>query len=94
MAYSFYIYYRIDPARAAVCVPRIRELLAAVGKATGVRGRLLTKRGEPGLWMEIYDGVTDEANFEWELAEAAGRLGIQEFLQVGTTRHVECFQES
>lgn len=93
MAYSFYIYYRVDPPKAAACEPRIRELLAAVRTATGVQGRLMAKRGEPDLWMEVYEGVSDDAKFEWELAEIAGRLKIQDFLQDGTTRHVECFQE-
>ena len=92
MAYSFYIYYRVDPARASACEPRIRELFAAVRKATGVEGRLMRKRGESNLWMEIYLNVTDDASFEWELAEAAGRLNVQEFLLPGTPRHVECFE--
>lgn len=92
MAYSFYIYYRVDPARASVCEPRIRELFAAVRKATGIEGRLMRKRGESNLWMEIYLNVTDDASFEWELAEAAGRLNVQEFLLPGTPRHVECFE--
>ena len=92
MTYSYYIYYRIDPARAAECEPRIRELLAAVRKATGIEGRLMRKRGESNLWMEIYLNVVDDAKFEWELAEAAGQLNVQEFLQPGTPRHVECFE--
>ncbi len=92
MAYSFYIYYRVDPARASACESRIRELFEAVRKATGIEGRLMRKRGESNLWMEIYLNVTDDANFEWELAEAAGRLNVQEFLLPGTPRHLECFE--
>jgi hypothetical protein len=93
VTYSFYIYYRVDPARTAPCEARIRELLAAVKKSTGIQGRFMTKRGEPNLWMEVYENVADEAKFEWELAEAAGRLNVQEFLQPGG-RHVECFREA
>lgn len=92
MSYSFYIYYRVDPPKAAACEARIRELLAAVRAATGIQGRFMTKRDEPGLWMEVYENVPDEAKFEWELAEIAGRLKIHDFLQPGTTRHVECFE--
>ena len=92
MPYSFYIYYRVDPAKAAACEPRIRELFVAVRKATGIEGRLMRKRGESNLWMETYLNVTDDASFEWELAEAAGRLNLQEFLLPGTARHVECFE--
>ena len=92
MAFSFYIYYRVDPKKVDACEPLIAELLAAVRGATGIRGRLLRKYGEPNLWMEVYEGVPDEAKFEWELAEIAGRLKIQDFLLSGTTRHVECFE--
>lgn len=93
VAYSFYIYYRVDPARAGACEPRVRELMALVQKITGVKGRLLTKRGEANLWMEVYEGVSDDSRFEWELADAAGKLRIQDYLLPGTTRHVECFRD-
>jgi hypothetical protein len=93
MAWSFYIYYRVDPAKAGLCEPRVRELLKLVQKVTGVKGRLMTKRGEANLWMEVYENVPDESRFEWELAEAAGKLKIQEFLQPGGGRHVECFRD-
>ena len=92
MTYSYYIYYRIEPAKAAACEPRIKELFAAVRKTTGVSGKLMRKRGESNLWMEIYLNVTDDAKFEWELADAVGRLNVQEFLLPGTPRHVECFE--
>ena len=91
---AYYIYYRVQPEKAAACEPVIRELLAAVRKATGVAGRLMKKRGEPNLWMEIYEGVTDDAKFEWELADAAGRLKVQAFLLPGSSRHFECFEET
>lgn len=92
MTYSFYIYYRIDIARAVECEERVRDLLAAVRKATGVSGQLMKKRGESNLWMEVYADVADDARLEWELAESAGRLKISEFLLAGTSRHLECFE--
>ncbi len=94
MPHSYYIYYRVDPAQAAAAGPRIKQLLATLKKTTGSAGRLLKKRGEPGLWMEVYENVTDEAKFEWELAEAVNRLKVTEFLQPGTPRRVECFEEA
>jgi hypothetical protein len=93
MACSYYVYYRVDPAKTAATEPRIRELLEAVRKATGIDGRLMTKRGEPNLWMEVYENVPDASKFEWELAEAVGHLKIQEFLLPGTPRHIEIFEE-
>jgi len=93
MSHSFYIYYRVDPARAGACEPRVRELIKLVKKVTGVEGRLMVKRGEANLWMEVYENVPDESRFEWELADAAGKLKIQDFLQPGTTRRIECFRD-
>ena len=92
MAISYYIYYRVEPAKAAACERQINELFAAVRRATGINGQLMKKRGEPNLWMEVYGNVADAAKFEWELAEAVGRLKIQEFLLPGTPRHVEVFE--
>jgi len=93
MAYSFYVYYRVDPAKAGACEPRVRELLVLMRKVTGVQGRMMVKEGEANLWMEVYEKVADESKFEWELADAAGKLKIQEYLQPGTGRHVECFRD-
>jgi hypothetical protein len=92
MPYSYYIYYRVDPAQAEAAGPRIQQLLDAVKNTTGIPGRLMKKRGEPDLWMEVYENVADAAKFEWELADAATRLKVQEFLPPGTPRHVECFE--
>jgi hypothetical protein len=91
--YSYYVYYRVSSNQADECEPRIRELLGAMRRATGVQGRLMKKRGEPNLWMEVYEGVADDAKFEWELAEAVARLKIQECLMSGTPRHIECFED-
>lgn len=93
MAHSFYVYYRVNPDKAGACEPRVRELLTLVRKVTGVDGHLMVKRGEANLWMEVYDNVADDSRFEWELAEAAGKLRIQDYLQPGSGRHVECFRD-
>jgi quinol monooxygenase YgiN len=93
MAYHYYIYYRVNPEHAETFAAKIHELIAEVRQTTGVAGRTLRKRGEPDLWMEIYEGVADEAKFEWELAEAVARLKLQELLQEHTTRHIECFHD-
>ncbi len=91
MSYSYYIYYRVDPAQAEMAKLRIKQLLAAVAKSTGIAGRLMTKRGEPNLWMEVYEGIADEAKFEWELAAAVNQCQAAAFLQAGGGRHIECF---
>jgi hypothetical protein len=93
MSLSYYIYYRVQPEKAAACERAVREVLSSIRAATGKAGRLMKKRGEANLWMEVYEGVADDAKFEWELADAAGRLKIQDYLLPGSGRHVECFEE-
>ncbi len=92
MAYSYYVYYRIAPDRAADGEKAVLQLLDAVKQATGVSGRLLKKRSEPALWMEVYEHVRDDAKFESELAAAVSRLKLQSYLQADTARRVECFE--
>lgn len=93
MAWSYYIYYRVDAAQVDVCADAVQKLLGAVRDRTGIQGRVLKKRNEPLLWMEIYEPVADEAQFEWELAEAVAASGITALLQDGSARHIECFAE-
>ena len=93
MAWSYYIYYRVDAAQEAAATTAARKLLDAVHRSTGITGRLLKKRNEALLWMEIYESISDEAKFEWALAEAAAGSGIAATLQPGSVRHTECFAE-
>lgn len=93
MAWSYYIYYRVDAAHADACRIAVDKLQAELHARTGIRGRVLTKRNEPLLWMEIYEQVADEAAFEWALAEAVAVSGLPSLLQAGGARHTECFAE-
>ena len=92
MAYSYYIYYKVAPERAESCEVRVLELFSALKQSTTVAGRLLKKRSEPLLWMEVYENVRDDAKFELELEQTAAQLKIAECLQEGSTRRVECFE--
>ena len=93
MSYSYYIYYRVDPPQTTTAKRRIAQLLDSIKATTGVVGRLLKKRGEPNLWMEVYENITEIAAFERELADAVDKLKATELLQSGTGRHVECFED-
>ncbi len=93
MTWSYYIYYRVDAAQAGACADAVQKLLMSMHERTGIAGRVLKKRNEPLLWMEIYEPVADEAKFEWELAEAVAASDITALLQDGSTRHSECFAE-
>jgi hypothetical protein len=92
MAYSYYIYYRVAPDAAQSCETRVLELFSTLKEATSVAGRLLKKRSEPLLWMEVYEGVRDDAKFELELEQATAQLKIADCLQEGSTRRAECFE--
>jgi len=91
MSWNYYIYYRVDAAKTGPGAVAVEFLLDAVKRETGIAGRVLKKRNEPLLWMEIYENVADEAKFEWALAEAAAASGIANLLQAGSSRHTECF---
>jgi hypothetical protein len=87
MSWSYYIYYRVDAAKTGACAVAIEYLFDAMHKKTGIQGRVMKKRNEPLLWMEIYENVTDDTGFEWELAEAvAGSVRGEEVGCTGSRR--------
>jgi hypothetical protein len=92
MAYSYFIYYRVSADRAKACEARVLDLFSTLKQATNVSGRLLRKRREPLLWMEVYENVRDDAKFELELEQAATQLKLAECLPEGQTRKTECFE--
>jgi len=91
LALCYYVYYRVtQPQQAGVAVRGMQsELLVR----SGVRGRLLTKRDQPGLWMEVYEGVNDAPAFEAELDRLIAATKFEGFLAPGSRRHTECFEE-
>ena len=93
MPVAFYVYYRIDPAAADAVRKRIDTLFDRLEQRCGVRGRLLSKRGEPHLWMEVYEGVTDAGGFESALQAEAAALGLDALLLAGNRRAVEAFED-
>lgn len=79
----YYVYYRAEPARLEELRGAIGRLLDAVERATGVRGRWMRRRDDPGTFMEVYENVADDAAFEALLARESAALGLE--------RHVERF---
>jgi hypothetical protein len=87
---SYYIYYRVaDAAAAASLVARLQRTLR---EEAGVAGRLLKKRGDPALWMEVYEHVRDAAAFERLLASTVDDLRFSRALAGGGERKLECFE--
>jgi hypothetical protein len=92
MTYSYYIYYRVAAGHEAACAQRVAGLMALIARETGIAGRVLKKRREPLLWMEVYENVPDEAAFERALAQAVAAAKADECLQAGSSRRIECFE--
>jgi len=88
---SYYIYYRVDMARAGHARRVVEALQQEVLDLTGVAGRLLQRRDDPSTWMEIYEDVADEAAFASSLERAVERSGVAKSLAVGSRRVTETF---
>ena len=81
---NYYVYYRIAPDEAAALRPKVDALFAAIERQFGVRGRWMRRRDDAGTYMEVYEGVKDEAGFEALLEREGAKLGVP--------RKVERFQ--
>jgi hypothetical protein len=88
LAFNFYVWYRVARDEGAADVA-VRGMMARLGCRAGVAGRLLRKRDEPGLWMEVYEGVADADVFERRLAQALDEFDVEMFLD--GPRRTECF---
>ena len=74
---NYYVYYRIDPAGAGSLRPEIEKLFDKVQKQSGVRGRWMRRRDDPATYMEVYEGVADDAAFEALLTRESAALGLE-----------------
>jgi Domain of unknown function (DUF4936) len=80
---NYYVYYKVPPERLDAIRARVRSLFSEIQSKTGVRGRWMRRRDDPTTYMEVYEGVKDEAGFE-DLLEREGVL-------LGVPRKVERF---
>jgi len=74
---NYYVYYRVDAARADVVGLSIESLLKTIEKETGIRGRWMRRRDDPSTYMEVYEGVADDKAFEALLEREAAGLGLE-----------------
>ena len=74
---NFYVYYRVDAARLEAVRSSVQELFKKIESGTGVRGRWMRRRDDPSTYMEVYEGVTDDAKFEALLSREAAGLGLE-----------------
>ena len=88
MVFNYYVWYRVAQDEGAAELA-VHSMMARLGCRTGVPGRLLKKRDEPRLWMEVYEGVADTDAFERSLAQALDEFDVEMFLD--GPRRTECF---
>jgi hypothetical protein len=85
---NYYIYYRVQPEHSAAAEAAVKHIQSEIAARCGITGRVLKKRDETNLWMEIYEQV-ESAAFEDILAAAENKSGIAALLD--GARHKECF---
>ena len=90
--YHYYVYYRVNPERTLEADAAARQVQFEVEAELGTQGRVLSKRDEPLLWMEIYENVASAADFEAALERAVAKSGGLQCLAAGERRHMECFE--
>jgi hypothetical protein len=88
----YYIYYRVAEPVTDATRSAVHAILAEVKRETGVLGRLMMRTDDPATWMEIYEGVTREAQFEQALAAAVEHAGVARILAADSHRHIERFR--
>jgi len=74
---NYYVYYRVDAGKASALRPGVEQLFEKIHNRFGVRGRWMHRRDDPLTYMEVYEGVSDEAAFEALLAREAAMLGLE-----------------
>ena len=89
--FHYYIYYRVNPAHLLEADAAVKQIQYEIEAQFSVAGRLLKKREEPLLWMEIYENVAASAAFEAALNIAEDKAGILNFVREDDQRHLECF---
>ena len=74
---NYYVYYKVPPERLAEVTVVVQLLFQTAKQNFGVHGRWMRRRDDPTTYMEVYEGVRDEAGFEELLAREGAQLGLQ-----------------
>jgi len=78
---NYYVYYKLNAADVAAFRLKIEDLFRKVKSDFGVQGRWMRRRDDPSTYMEVYEGVRDEAGFEALLEREAAKLGVPRKLE-------------
>ena len=74
---NYYVYYRVNAQKVEALRLSVLELFKTIERKTGISGRWMHRREDPLTYMEVYEGVTDEAAFEALLERESARLGLE-----------------
>ena len=78
---NYYVYYRLDPERVPLARSSVNDLFEKIEKQFGVRGRWMRRRDDPTTYMEVYEGVQDEAAFEALMETNGARIASNRRLE-------------
>lgn len=92
MNFSFYVYYDVIARNEDKVRTAVRNLQLSIADATGIQGRLLCRRDKCETWMEVYEGVSDDAAFQSILDSEVTRQRFAELLAPHSRRATEVFR--
>jgi len=78
---NYYVYYKVAPERVPEVRSLVQFLFAEIERQCGVHGRWMRRRDDPSTYMEVYEGVQDEAAFEALLEREGAKLGVPRKLE-------------
>ena len=73
---NYYIYYKATPAQIEQLRPRVQDLFSKAKLRFGVSARWMRRRDDPATYMEVYEGVADEAAFDALLELESAGFGV------------------
>ena len=88
---AYYIYYPIAVENTAAARRAVMALFDELKAASGISGRLVRRRDDLAVWMEIYEHVSDAGKFEQALHAAEARHGLDMLVATGASRKIEVF---
>jgi hypothetical protein len=91
MLMNYYIYYRVAPSEATRARAVVDAVQSALGKETGIHGKLLRSDDDPSTWMEIYEAVADPLRFDAALERLLAQHGFDGCMASDSRRHTERF---
>jgi hypothetical protein len=78
---NYYVYYKVGQEELERVRAAVSMLFDLIERKCGVRGRWMRRRDDPSTYMEVYEGVQDEAAFEALLEREGAQVGVARKLE-------------